>query len=1018
MAEAAVSYVVERLIDLLQKKIVFLKSIQQGVEGMQDELVRMKCFLKDADMKQEEDEAATIRNWVSEIRAVAYHAEDVIEIFIHQVESQKRQSFFIKCVFYPKKLYCLDKVGKEIESIQTRILEISNSRERYGIRHIQGLGDGEEKHVSSVLSILLKEDKRLRVASIVGMGGVGKTTLAKEVYNQTQIRDKFDTRAWLYVSQDYKPMKIIKELILQLANPEEDKVKIVDTMDKLSEAGLEEMLQRRLKDTCYLIVLDDMWTTEACDLIVRSFPNNDKSSRLLLTSRRKEVALHADPHATPYKLEVLSEEESWELFLKKVFAEDRECPQDLVDVGKEILEKCDGLPLAITVIGGLLAGKKQQRSEWQRVQRGLSSYLDKTQTYGVSTILALSYQDLPPHLKSCFLHLGLLQKGRDIPVKQLMHIWIAHGLIHQKGEQTLEDIVEDYLDELIGRNMLQVILVTADDRVKSCRLHDLLRDFCMMKAKEEMFLEVDNPSISLSGSRHRVIYSPVKRYEYLGNSKSYIRSLLSFDSSAKLVNLDCICTSSFKLLRVLYIDSPGLKVISDSIGKLCSLKYLGIGWKTCIKKFPHSISRLQNLETIDMPMSRFYSVKVPNVLWKLENLRHILGYINSPRLLKIDLPNNLQTLGSIPVQHWMHHENLTRMTHLQKVGLLIGSADNLDMDRLCDSFAKLESLQSLCLEVEGSVKITLVAGLTKLSHVVKLKLKGGLASTPANTCVFPPNLCQLTLVNSKLHPKSIKVLEKLTNLSVLKLVKAFYQYNERQEYRIRISENGFRGLKFLRMDQLMYMKAMSLGKGAMAGLKCLQIFKCYSLMRLPGELISLSNLEKLEIREMPEAFIARLQVSELHKLQHIPNIVVGHPSTDYEEWIQQLKRENIFVHKVKRETFGNIGVLATRVEAPASSPPVENAGVTLFVPIPMATNLEKLEIREMPEAFIARLQVSDLHKLRHIPNIVVGHPSTDYEEWIEELEHTIRKIRSKAQEIRAAHLFKRLGEGSTDDNAD
>ncbi|PHU25985.1 hypothetical protein BC332_04317 [Capsicum chinense] len=627
MAEAAVSYVAEWLIDLFQRKIVFLRNVQQGVEGVRNELIRMKCFLKDADMKQEEDEAATIRNWISEIRAVAYHAEDVIEIFIHQVESQQRQSFFIKCVSYPKKLYCLYKVGKKLELIQTRILEISDSRERYGIRPIQGLGDGEgsstsrermhelrrslplvantdavglEKHVSSVMSILLKEDKRLRVASIVGMGGVGKTNLAKEVYKQTQIRNKFDTRAWLYVSQDYKPMKIIKELILQLANPEEDKVKIVDTMDKLSVAGLEE--------TTFL-------------LHQRSFPDNDKSSRLLLTSRRMEVALHADAHTTPYKLEVLSEEESWELFLKKAFSENRECPQDLVDVGKAILQKCDGLPLAITVMGGLLAGKKKRKSEWQRVQRNLSSYLVKT--HGVSTILALSYRDLPPHLKSCFLYLGLLQKGKDILVKQLMHVWIAHGLIHQKEERKLEDIVEDYLDELIGRNMLQ--------------------------AKEEIFLEVDNPSISLSGSRHRVLYSPLKSYKYLRNSRSYVRSLLSFDSSATLVNLDCICTRSFKLLKVLYIDSPGLKMISDSIGKLCSLKYLGIGWKTRIKKLPRSISHLQNLETIDMPMSRYYFVLVPNVLWKLENLRHLLGYINFPSLLKIDLLNNLQTLGSIPV---------------------------------------------------------------------------------------------------------------------------------------------------------------------------------------------------------------------------------------------------------------------------------------------------------------------------------------------------------------------------------
>ncbi|KAH0717693.1 hypothetical protein KY285_013724 [Solanum tuberosum] len=819
MAEAAVSYVAERLIDLFQRKIVFLKNVQRGVEEVRNELVRMKCFLKDADMKQEEDEAATIRNWVSEIRAVAFHAEDVIELY---------------------------KVGKKIESIQTRILEISNRRERYDIRHIQGLGDGEgssttrekmrelrrysplvankdtvglEKHVNSVVSILLKEDKRLRVASIVGMGGVGKTTLAKEVYNQTQIRNMFDAWAWLY---------------------------------------------RRLEDTCYLIVLDDIWTTEACDLIVRSFPDNGKSSRLLLTCRSKEVALHADAHTTLYEHKVLSEEESWELFLKKAVAEDREFPHDLVGVGKEILEKCDGLPLAITVIGGLLARKKKQRSEWQRVQRNLDLHLVRSHTYGVSAILALSYKDLPPHLKSCFLYLGLLQKGKDIPVTQLMHIWIAHGLIHQNGEQKLEDIVEDYLDDLISRNMLQVIQVRADDRVKSCRLHDLLRDFCIMQAKEEMFLEVDNPSISLSESRHHVLYSPL---------------------------------DSFKLLKVLYIDSPGLNVISDSIGKLCSLKYLGIGWKAHIKKLPHSISSLQNFETIDMPMSGYYSVEVPNVLWKLDNLRHLLGYINSPSLLKIDLPKNLQTLGSIPVHHWMHHENLTRMTNLQKIGLLIESADNLDMDQSCDSLAELESLQSLCLELTNSLQISLVAGLPKLNHVVKLKLKGDLASIPVHTCLFPPNLCQLTLVNSKLHPDSIQVLEKLTNLSVLKLVKAFDRYDQ-QDDNITISENGSRGLKFFRMDQLMSMQEKKLGKGAMAGLKCLQIFKCYSLRRLPEELISLTNLEKLEIREMPEAFIARLQVSDLHKLRHIPNIVVGHPSTDYEEWIQELERENI-IRKIR-----------------------------------------------------------------------------------------------------------------------
>lgn len=235
-----------------------------------------------------------------------------------------------------------------------------------------------------------------------------------------------------------------------------------------------------------------------------------------------------------------------------------------------------------------------------------------------------------------------------------------------------------------------------------------------MKAKDEIFLQVHDQNADISTvlsnqSRHHVLYYPLERYNYLGYSKTYIRSLLSFDSSSAELNLDRICTSSsFKLLKVLYIDSPGLNVIPDSIGKLCCLKYLGIGWKTRIKMLPPSLIQLKNLETIDMPMSMHYSVLIPNVLGKLENLRRLLGYINSPSLLKIDLPNNLQIIGSIPVKHWMHNENPRRMTNLQKVGLLIQDDHDLDMDRLCDSLAELKNLQSLCLEVEGRSQISLV----------------------------------------------------------------------------------------------------------------------------------------------------------------------------------------------------------------------------------------------------------------------------------------------------------------------
>lgn len=492
MAEAVVSFVIERLGDLLIKKFVFLKGVQGQVERLRDELVRIRSFLNDADQKQDEDER--IRNWVSEMKAVGYDSEDVIEVFISEIESIRKKGLLKKLAYWPIRMRCLYKVGKGIESIQLRISDIADSREKFGIRN---LGEGtsingeelqrlrrfppfvEDKDIvgleekkKDLVAQLLQEDNRRRVFSITGMGGVGKTTLARNLYNHADVKTRFDCRAWVYVSVSYNFRDILRTIIKQVKPVSNE---LSDNLEKMGEEEMEKMLHEHLQDKCYLVVLDDIWKEEAWDCLDRVFPDAGKGSRLLLTSRNESVPLHADALSTPYRLKLLDQEESWLLFLKKAFRDspDTSCPLNLEDIAREIAGRCAGLPLAITIIGSLLLGKRRLRSDWQIVLNDISTYLSRGQN-GVSAILELSYRDLPPNLKFCFLYLGLFPENCEIPMQKLVHTWVAEGIIPKCETKCLEDVAADYMEQLLTRNMVQVAAITVDDRVKSYRIHDLL----------------------------------------------------------------------------------------------------------------------------------------------------------------------------------------------------------------------------------------------------------------------------------------------------------------------------------------------------------------------------------------------------------------------------------------------------------------------------------------------------------------------------------------------------------------
>ncbi|OMO52242.1 Disease resistance protein [Corchorus olitorius] len=520
MAEAAVSFVVERLADILEE-IDFQTDVRKEVRGLQEELLRMRCFLKDADAKLDDDER--VRNWVSNIRHVAYDAEDLIDTFVLRIDSVKKKNPIKRYTSIFKEWRHRSKIANELLSIQKRIHNISASRETYGIRNIgEGVSTARERlrklrrsshhseekdivglddDIATLVTQLVQGEDQWHAISIVGMGGIGKTTLARKVYNHSDIQARFPSRAWVYISQEFSSKDILQAIIKQVASPRKK-------LEKLGEEELEAILYEHLIKKRYLVVLDDVWDIEAWSSLTNAFPGRNNGSRVMLTTRNKGIALKADPQSVPYDLHLLRENDGWMLFCKKAFIHSNNSDRSpqLEEIGKEIVAKCDGLPLAIIVVGGLLS-RKRNLGEWRKVLSNLNSYFARDAD-GVSAILALSYDDLPYYLKSCFLYLGQFPEDRLIPTHKVFRLWIAEGLIPQQGER-MEDVAEDYLNELIERNMVQVAKWSVNERVKQCRLHDLLRDLSISKAKAESFHEIQgSQSLEPSArSRRHAIYS-------------------------------------------------------------------------------------------------------------------------------------------------------------------------------------------------------------------------------------------------------------------------------------------------------------------------------------------------------------------------------------------------------------------------------------------------------------------------------------------------------------------------------
>jgi len=312
-----------------------------------------------------------------------------------------------------------------------------------------------------VINRLLEGSLNRKAVSIVGMGGLGKTTLARKVYNSSQVKKRFMCHAWVYVSNECRAKELLIGLLKQLMPYFEQQrrgmkkgKKSTRDINELSEEELKKLVRNCLERKRYLVVVDDLWKKQDWDEVQDAFPDNNRGSRVLITSRLKEVALHA-AHDVPHYLQFLNEEESWELFHKKVFRGE-DYPSDLESLGKKMVKSCHGLPLSIIVLAGLLANKEKSHREWSKVVGHVNWYLTRDETQVKDIVLKLSYDNLPRRLKPCFLYLGLFPEDFEIPVTPLLQKWVAEGFIQDTGSRDPDDVAEDYLYELIDRSLVQV----------------------------------------------------------------------------------------------------------------------------------------------------------------------------------------------------------------------------------------------------------------------------------------------------------------------------------------------------------------------------------------------------------------------------------------------------------------------------------------------------------------------------------------------------------------------------------
>lgn len=504
------------------------------------------------------------------------------------------------------------------------------------------------------------EEKRLKVVSIVGCGGLGKTTLAIQVYEH--LEGQFDFQATVLMSRNFDMGRILRAILFQT---NEKDYKNTESWD---EALLIRKLRKYLEDKRYFVVIDDIWDARNWDAIKCAFPDGKCGSRIMTTTRIGSVAksccIHRHDHI--HKLNFLSEADSQRLFYRRAFDHQGGCPPELEDISIEIVKWCGGLPLAVITLASLMSTNSYTtRREWMIVHDSIGlGLMNTSEMKDMNKILSLGYIDLPYHLKTCLLYLSVFREDCLITRDRLVRRWIAKGFITAECGKTLEEQGESYFNELINRSLIKPVDIDYDGRARACLVHDMILDFIVSKAAEENFASLINRKdavVSQFKVRRLLLDYGSQEFSTESLMVSQARSLSIFGDSQQLPPL-----SNFSALRVVDIEGPIKNSYLVNFGELPQLRYLRLSAST-ITELPIFFGQLQSLETLDLKQTAIR--ELPASIVQLQRLKHLV--VQNVKLpARIAKMQSLQELSELIVDDSCEVTSLLELSSLANLRFL------------------------------------------------------------------------------------------------------------------------------------------------------------------------------------------------------------------------------------------------------------------------------------------------------------------------------------------------------------
>ncbi|WVZ07591.1 hypothetical protein V8G54_020937 [Vigna mungo] len=609
----------------------------------------VKAVLLDAQQKQ--DHNHQLREWLTQLKTVFSEAEDVLDEF----ECQTLQNKVVKAhgstkakvshfVSTSNPLVFRFKMAQQIKDINNRLNKVAANRHKFSLQIIDvdtrvvhrrdmthsRVSDsdviGRKHDKENIIELLMQQnpnddDTSLSVIPIVGIGGLGKTTLAKFVFNDNRVQECFPLKMWVCVSDDFD----IKQLIIKIINSanDEDVSPHQQNLNMLDLEELQKQLKRKLSGQKFLLVLDDVWNEERVKWVeLRNLIQvGAAGSKVVVTTRSPSIASMMGT-VPSHILEGLSEEESLSLFVKWAFKEgEEEKHPHLVNIGREIVKKCRGVPLAVRTLGSLLFSKFED-SEWQYVSDSEIWNLPQKKD-DILPALKLSYDLLPSYLRQCFALFSLYPKDHLFNSYKMTALWGAHGLITlPKTNRTLEDVANQYLHELLSRSFLQEVNNFAT--FYNFRIHDLVHDLAVFVAKDEC-LYVSSNIQNIPENVGHLSFAESSLFDNLVIKKSASVRTVLFPNGGVGANGETIlntCLSKFKCLRVLNLSGMAFETLPRAIAKMKHLRYLDISKNLKIKRLPDSICNLQSLQVLFFNGCIELEV-LPEGLRKLISIRHL-----------------------------------------------------------------------------------------------------------------------------------------------------------------------------------------------------------------------------------------------------------------------------------------------------------------------------------------------------------------------------------------------------------